>query len=887
MTEPAAAATPAAAGPASASAPAPTPMQLPANQHAVTLTKAAEGFGLEFEAVESEKDGSTVLDTVTVSGYTEASGSPTEAAEMARAAGARIGETLISIAGTTMQKKSQFEMILAEGFLLRETATFVFSREAVAPNSVAAGGAAAGGEPKRRGGRPKGSKKAKATELDLLTRSPGSGGRTLAASRDDRLADMQKLQAAVAEMGDTPRTRQATTDFPFELAEEGVLRNLDEWLEKRDEMEQGDHKSPDLLVNERRGLTGKRIVDMELVDKFVDELRCKSCANQRYEKILDDFIEYAKKTRDLKPKDTAWLDSAALSFKRSASRTGMMTVEGSKGKMTCVREEATGLASTFFFDCPCCHFQPKLSTSKTFVQRQTEDETTDERTQMFETNIRASYASLNIGRGAEDVFDLCAYQDIPLNASSWKSMHRRNEAVFGECLESVTASAIDRARTQLRTACADAGVDTVDINGKQMLPITLQVDGCWDKRGTGHIYDSNHGTVTGWVFFPDGTRKILFLYNFQISCRVCTAYRKMHSVAVVPGDVRKEHQCRENHRDAEGAPKSAGSMEPAGVVKMCQVANSLGFWVQNLVMDDDSSTPARTMRHADPKKDKCELDEGLEVEMVFADPSHRIRVQGKHVYGIAGKTLDGEQTGDVRFNRPCAGQVKQYFSRILYEHRGRLADTVATAEERQAYVDHMWQAVEHMFGRCDVARGSRTGRSCNEFFPCPNLRKEFDEDGKLVPYKPTFECGIVGQQKQWAYRYLKGEALNREIDKIVTEHTQEHKVIEVLHKLDSQNTEAGHKSYTSKRPKERPYYGAGKSSDFRIAASAGELLDGIAPYHDAVLHEELGFESTFTNQMLGQKQNRREQIRKQKTTEARKQARVDNRNESQPKYDHP
>ena len=163
---------------------------------------------------------------------------------------------------------------------------------------------------------------------------------------------------------------------------------------------------------------------------------------------------------------------------------------------------------------------------------------------------------------------------------------------------------------------------------------------------------------------------------------------------------------------------------------------------------------------------------------------------------------------------------------------------------------------------------------------CPNLRKEFDEDGKLIPYKPTFECGIVGMQKQWAYRYLKGEALNTEIDKIVKEHTQEHKVTEVLHKLDSQNTEAGHKSYTAKRPKDRPYYGGGKSSDFRIAASAGELIDGIASYHDRVLHKELGFKSAFTNQMLGQKQKRREQIYAHKTTDARKKQRVDNRNAS-------
>merc|ERR1719473_2259923 len=116
-------------------------------------------------------------------------------------------------------------------------------------------------------------------------------------------------------------------------------------------------------------------------------MQCKTCANERYDKILDDFVAYAKSRRDLAPKDTAWLDDTALSFKRSASRTGIMTVDGSKGKLTCVREEATGLASTFFFECPCYDSTSELKTSKPYKD-----------TQMFETNMRASYAALNIER---------------------------------------------------------------------------------------------------------------------------------------------------------------------------------------------------------------------------------------------------------------------------------------------------------------------------------------------------------------------------------------------------------------------------------------------------------------------------------------------------------
>eukprot|EP01052_Picozoa_sp_SAG31_P035957 SAG31_NODE_4415_length_3229_cov_11.320330_3_plen_108_part_00 len=100
------------------------------------------------------------------------------------------------------------------------------------------------------------------------------------------------------------------------------------------------------------------------------------------------------------------------------------------------------------------------------------------------------------------------------------------------------------------------------------------------------------------------------------------------------------------------------------------------------------------------------------------------------------------------------------------------------------------------------------------------------------------------------------------------------KVREVLHKYDSQNTEAGHKSATSKRPKDRPYYGASNSSDYRVAASYGELLDGIATYHENVLHGKLNLKSTFTTEMLSQKEQRRKRIYERHAAEACKEARV-------------
>jgi len=201
------------------------------------------------------------------------------------------------------------------------------------------------------------------------------------------------------------------------------------------------------------------------------------------------------------------------------------------------------------------------------------------------------------------------------------------------------------------------------LQGVHLTPVVVACDAGWAKRGSGHSYTSNVGVTT--FVDVDGDSKVADFLIKQKQCRKCDFFRarfKKCNPTATTTDFdnaisahKIAHDCREDHRG-----QSSGSMESVSCVEMCQRMVEDGCLVRMIISDDDSTMRARTMVGA-----KCVLDAGYEVHRFGADPSHRTRTFGGHMFKFSGKALPGEVQGDSRLNSAVCTKFKTYHGSVL------------------------------------------------------------------------------------------------------------------------------------------------------------------------------------------------------------------------------
>jgi hypothetical protein len=495
-----------------------------------------------------------------------------------------------------------------------------------------------------------------------------------------------------------------------------------------DEMESDSNSDEDFvpknhqMFDEARPGVGTRLVDIAKVLSFVEkEMVCRRCAAECPEQTIKAFREFvADKAGRNDNEHEKWLNRMADEFVNSGNMPTVATMK--------MRSEVLhGFASDLSFQCgddlDDSPHSAVLETSKK-VDKVDDPLTGNARPgpRLYEANMRATYGAFHTGRGASDLFQQAAFQNIPLNMRTSEKMFSAAEEVFGPQLEALAEKSCEEVRELLRAECVASGAKQIEIDGKKYWSVVIAVDGSWSKRGTGHIYDSNDGSCTSACFLKGGVRKIPWIKQYMKSCKKCNRWRKANKpTKIVPDDVRKAHKCRENHRDEEGNTRSSGSMETRGCVEICLAAIDGGFVVKKFVMDDDASTPSWVCEGG-KHFEESEIPKGLGVEFILADFSHHVRTVGGRFFQIAGRSVADESAGDSRFSRDCAGEMKKYFSYVLSTHRK--ADVLDPA----LYKRHHMQALEHAFGRCkaddpDPLKKSKTGDSCSEFFDCPNCKE--------------------------------------------------------------------------------------------------------------------------------------------------------------------
>ncbi|XP_021352505.1 uncharacterized protein LOC110449771 [Mizuhopecten yessoensis] len=186
-------------------------------------------------------------------------------------------------------------------------------------------------------------------------------------------------------------------------------------------------------------------------------------------------------------------------------------------------------------------------------------------------------ALIYCGIGETTINKILAALNIPkISATTLK----RREREAGTALESVAETTCDEAlqKEQHRT----------DQNGED-IEKSVSYDAGWQTRGSGRNYASlsGHGSMIGGE-----TGKVV---AYAVRCKQC----RFCDVAARTNTEVTEHDCRKNWSS------SSKAMEADMAVTMLQDLDKKGYHVDNIVMDNDTTTHAKAKTLFDPFLKEC------------------------------------------------------------------------------------------------------------------------------------------------------------------------------------------------------------------------------------------------------------------------------------------
>ena len=227
---------------------------------------------------------------------------------------------------------------------------------------------------------------------------------------------------------------------------------------------------------------------------------------------------------------------------------------------------------------------------------------TDCKKQNFRIDSSESYALncqfvlglIQTGCGAQEAAINLTFLDLPHASSFQKTSFPRIQSAIRPAIKEVTGKCMMEARE--KEVSATIGENKMeDWRNKKIDPkdvkLTISYDMGWNKRSSGHKYDS----ISGQGFVLGGqTKKILQHRVMSKHCSKCRIAANNQLIAV-------PHECPKNHIG------SSKSMECEAIFRMVVDAfNNLGYTIAVIVSDDDS-TMKSNLRHSFEEKIKAGL----------------------------------------------------------------------------------------------------------------------------------------------------------------------------------------------------------------------------------------------------------------------------------------
>ena len=169
------------------------------------------------------------------------------------------------------------------------------------------------------------------------------------------------------------------------------------------------------------------------------------------------------------------------------------------------------------------------------------------------------------------------------------------------------------------------------------LGLAVSYDMGWQKRSTGHRYDSmsGHGFIIGCR-----SGKIIGLDVKGKKCAKCH-YANKHNLPV------KDHKCSINYEGSSGAMESKVALT---LTERLFSESNGRIYIAQLVSDDDSSMRSLLL-HKSVNPDKGRLPDIIPAIKFLADPTHRIKVMSKPAFGKVTDTKDPKKCKKHDVNR--------------------------------------------------------------------------------------------------------------------------------------------------------------------------------------------------------------------------------------------
>jgi len=206
----------------------------------------------------------------------------------------------------------------------------------------------------------------------------------------------------------------------------------------------------------------------------------------------------------------------------------------------------------------------------------------------YDTNIKFGLSFVANGDGGRHAQRFLSLMSLPNATTMGKSTFPKIERVLSDPIRNITERLlVDNLVTEVKLSYGDAlpewfeawqlAVVSSDPYDLEKPFISVGMDMGWQKRASGHRYDSSSGHA---FLVGMRTRKPVAMCLKSAFCRVCCFHINQRNLE--PEDI-PEHECMVNHSG------SAGSMEAASLIEMCEyLYDNLHTGLATVVTDDDS-----------------------------------------------------------------------------------------------------------------------------------------------------------------------------------------------------------------------------------------------------------------------------------------------------------
>ena len=353
------------------------------------------------------------------------------------------------------------------------------------------------------------------------------------------------------------------------------------------------------------------------------------------------------------------------------------------------------------------------------------------RTIDFQCNIRCILSSFYTGTAGLDIANMLAMNGIK-GGKSWERSFNRSSPFIASKIRNVVKRVIKDALIDEINATVkeklEGKYDDEKINNllhtyhtTGVVPneigdirIAVSFDMGWQKKGTGHNYDSNSGHA---YLIGCRTGKVVGMLVYSKKCAKCDTITKY-------GLPEEEHDCPYNYRS--GSSKAMEASAALELVIALWNSSNRTVGIEFIVSDDDSTMRAHLQHACNHKHGKLPID--IAEPSFLADPSHRIKVMCKEVFKLA---LQSKQSSGCELID--ALRLKKYIGCFVYKNRHLPPEKFAA--KAMAPIEHLfdchewcdpeWCYAKEIENRVDTLLTSKKSMC----IPCPTTDNDAASNG--------------------------------------------------------------------------------------------------------------------------------------------------------------